>query len=379
MTAAAITIGREALLPALALAVRVVERRTTIPVLSNVLIRAGDGRLTITGTDLDAEIAVSRKCAIEGAAEVTLPANNLHDIVRKLPEGCEVKLAGDTGDGMWTISAGRSRFRLPFLPASDFHELSAGEFACGFDMEAATLKTMLETVRFAISTEETRYYLNGIHWHEDEVDGAAKLIAVATDGHRLAKSVLPLPDGATGLPAIIIPRKTVELVLKMLPEKGPVRVDVSDVKLRLTMGGEESGVSLVSKLIDGTFPDYKRVVPGGNPNRYTVTRGPLADAIDRVLTVSTGKGNAVKYAFAGDGLTVTAHSPDAGSAEDQVEIAGVEGDPVEIGFNGKYCLDLLAAAGGDAVIFELGDAGAPALVRRAQGGDTLFVLMPMRI
>lgn len=379
MTAAAITIGREALLPALALAVRVVERRTTIPVLSNVLIRAGDGRLTITGTDLDAEIAVSRKCAIEGAAEVTLPANNLHDIVRKLPEGCEVKLAGDTGDGMWTISAGRSRFRLPFLPASDFHELSAGEFACGFDIEAATLKTMLETVRFAISTEETRYYLNGIHWHEDEVDGAAKLIAVATDGHRLAKSVLPLPDGAAGLPSIIIPRKTVELVLKMLPEKGPVRVDVSDVKLRLTMGGEESGVTLVSKLIDGTFPDYKRVVPGGNPNRYTVTRAPLADAIDRVLTVSTGKGNAVKYAFAGDGLTVTAHSPDAGSAEDQIEIAGVEGDPVEIGFNGKYCLDLLAAAGGDAVIFELGDAGAPALVRPAQGGDTLFVLMPMRI
>lgn len=379
MTAAAITIGREALLPALALAVRVVERRNTIPILSNVLIRAGDGRLAITGTDLDAEIVVSRKCAIEGAAEVTLPANNLHDIVRKLPEGSEVKLVGDTGDGMWTISAGRSRFRLPLLPASDFHELSAGEFACGFDMEAATLKTMLETVRFAISTEETRYYLNGIHWHEDEVDGAAVLIAVATDGHRLAKSTLPLPDGAAGLPAIIIPRKTVELVLKMLPDKGPVRLDVSDVKFRISMGGDETGVTLVSKLIDGTFPDYKRVVPAGNPNRYTLARAPLADAIDRVLTVSTGKGNAVKYAFAGDGLTVTAHSPDAGSAEDQIEIAGADGDPVEIGFNGKYCLDLLSAAGGDEVIFELGDAGAPALVRPAQGGETLFVLMPMRI
>ena len=384
MTAGAITIGREALLPALALAVRVVERRNTIPILSNVLIRANDGRLAITGTDLDAEIVVSRKCAIEGgAAEVTLPANNLHDIVRKLPEGCEVRIAGsaDAKDdgGMWTISAGRSRFRLPSLPASDFHELSAGEFTCSFDMESATLKAMLETVRFAISSEETRYYLNGIHWHEDEVDGAAVLIAVATDGHRLAKSTLPLPDGAAGLPAIIIPRKTVELVLKMLPDKGPVRLDVSDVKFRISMGGDETGVTLVSKLIDGTFPDYKRVVPAGNPNRYTLARAPLADAIDRVLTVSTGKGNAVKYAFAGDGLTVTAHSPDAGSAEDQIEIAGTDGDPVEIGFNGKYCLDLLSAAGGDEVIFELGDAGAPALVRPAQGGETLFVLMPMRI
>ncbi|WP_234186450.1 DNA polymerase III subunit beta [Shinella sp. NM-101] len=388
MTAAAIIIGREALLPALALAVRVVERRTTIPILSNVLIRAGangdGGRLAITGTDLDAEIVVSRKCVIEGgAAEVTLPANNLHDIVRKLPEGCEVKIAGsvDAKDdgGMWTVSAGRSRFRLPALPASDFHELSAGEFACSFDMEAATLKAMLETVRFAISSEETRYYLNGIHWHEDVVDGAAALIAVATDGHRLAKATLPLPDGAGGLPAIIVPRKTVELVLKMLPEKGTVRLDVSDVKFRISMGGDENGVTLVSKLIDGTFPDYKRVVPAGNPNRYTLARAPLADAIDRVLTVSTGKGNAVKYAFARDGLTVTAHSPDAGSAEDQIEIAGADGDPVEIGFNGKYCLDLLSAAGGDEVIFELGDAGAPALIRPAQGGDTLFVLMPMRI
>lgn len=388
MSGAALTIAREALLPALALAVRVVERRNTIPILSNILIRTaadGDGgRLTITGTDLDAEIVVSCKCAVESAgAEVTLPASNLHDIVRKLPDGCEVRIAGsvDAKDdgGMWTVSAGRSRFRLPSLPAADFHELSAGEFACSFDMDAAALKTMFETVRFAISSEETRYYLNGIHWHEDEVDGAAVLIAVATDGHRLARSILPLPDGAAGLPGIIVPRKTVDLVLKMLPEKGSVRLDVSDVKIRISMGEGEGGVTLVSKLIDGTFPDYKRVVPPGNPNRYTLARAPLADAIDRVLTVSTGKGNAVKYAFASDGLTVTAHSPDAGSAEDQIEVASANGDAVEIGFNGKYCLELLSAAGGDEVIFELDDAGAPALVRPAQGGNALFVLMPMRV
>lgn len=383
MSATAITIAREALLPALALAVRVVERRNTIPILSKVLIRAGTngdgGQLTITGTDLGAEIAVTRSCAIAGMrAEVALPAANLHDIVRKLPEGSEVKLAA-ADESMWTVSAGRSRFRLPFLPASDFPELSAGEFTCNFVLEAVALKAMLEAVRFAISSEETRYYLNGIHWHEEEIDGAARLVAVATDGHRLAKSTLPLPDGAAGLPPIIIPRKTVELVLKMLPEKGSIRIEVSAAKVRLSMEGDAGEVTLVSKLIDGTFPDYKRVVPSGNKNRYTLTREALAGAIDRVVTVSTGKGNAVKYAFAEDGLTVTAHSPEAGSAEDQIEIAAAEGDPVEIGFNGRYCLDLLTAAGGEAVIFELGDAGTPALIRPAASDDTLFVLMPMRI
>jgi DNA polymerase-3 subunit beta len=380
VTTAAITIAREALLPALALAVRAVERRNTIPILANVLIRAGDGRMTVTGTDLDAEIAVTRSCAVEGGGvAVTLPANNLHDIVRKLPEGSEVRLAGDEAGGMWTVSAGRSRFRLPFLPAGDFHEMSAGTFDHGLDLAAADLSAMIGTVRFAISTEETRYYLNGIHLHQDAGEAGAVLVAVATDGHRLAKTMCPLPAEADGMPSIIVPKKTVELIERMLPEKGSVRLDLSEAKIRLSFDDGEGSVTLVSKLIDGTFPDYRRVVPAGNPNRYTVARAALAAAIDRVVTVSTGKGSAVKYAFAGTELTLAASSPDAGSAEESLSLAAGEGQPVEIGFNGRYCLDLLAAAGGEEVVFELGDAGAPALVRPARGGPSLFVLMPMRV
>lgn len=377
MKPAVLTVAREALLPALALAVRAVERRNTIPILSNVLLRAGAGSLTMTGTDLDTEIAVTRKCAVEGeAVEVTLPAHSLHDIVRKLPEGSEVRLAAGEDD-RWTVSAGRARFRLPFLPASDFHEMSTGDFSHGFDVAAAALKAMLETVRFAISTEETRYYLNGIHWHED--DEGSLLVAVATDGHRLAKTTCPMPEGGAGMPGVIIPRKTVEVVSRMLPEKGEVRIDLSDSKIRFTMEDDAGVVTLVSKLIDGTFPDYRRVVPAGNPNRFTISRAQMADAIDRVITISSGKGNAVKHAFAGDGLTLTTNNPDAGSAEEGLPIMAAEGDPVEIGFNGKYCLDLLAAAGGEEVIFELGDPGSPALVRPAAGGPALFVLMPMRV
>ncbi len=373
--ASTIVIARAALLPALATVKRAVERRNTIPVLANVLIAAETGTLTLTATDLDMEITAGAACQLAGpAVTTTLPANSLHDIVRKMPEGCEVQLSGDAQT--WTIAAGRSKFRLPCLPPSGFPAMSHTEMPASFALPAETLARMIETVRFAISTEETRYYLNGIHWHRDE---AEKLfVAVATDGHRLARFAAGLPEGAVELPPVIVPRKTTDVLTKILPAKGEVTVCVSQTRVSFAL---EDGTTLVSKLIDGTYPDYRRVVPAGNGNKFLVDKAALAAALDRVTTISAGRGSAVKFGFGGGELTLAAHNPDAGDGEDGMAIVMQDGGPVEIGFNGRYCLDMLAACTAENVIFELGDAGSPARIV-PDGGDAdspYFVIMPLRV
>ncbi|TPK15232.1 DNA polymerase III subunit beta [Mesorhizobium sp. B2-5-9] len=369
-------LAREALLPALALVIKAVERRSTIPVLQNLLLAvdAAAGLLTITGTDLDCELRTSIPCQAGKDDAYTLPATLLHDAVRKMPEGAEIAIAAEKDFA--TLTAGRARFKIQVLPAADFPAINAGDFSHTFDLPTGTMERMLAMVSFAISTEETRYYLNGIHWH-----AAEEFNAVATDGHRLAKFCTPLPDGAEGMPAIIIPKKTTGLIRQILSDKVVnVTFSVSDTKIRLQAGN----VTLLSKLIDGKFPDYVRVIPVGNQNRFTVDKDTLAKAVDRVTTVSTERGSAVKFAFEpGGSLVLTTVNPEAGSANDEVTIEDSQGVAIEIGFNGKYCLDLLNAVEGKRVIFSLGDPGSPTLIEPEEadksGLKPLFVLMPMRV
>ncbi|MBZ9852839.1 DNA polymerase III subunit beta [Mesorhizobium sp. CA13] len=373
MKADTIILAREALLPALALVIKAVERRSTIPVLQNILLAvdASAGTLTLTGTDLDCELRTSLACQAGRDDSFTLPATLLHDAVRKMADGAEIAIAAEKDFA--TVSAGRARFKIQVLPAADFPAMSEAGYANTFELDAGALRAMLATVSFAISSEETRYYLNGIHWHVDE-----HLHAVATDGHRLAKFTAQAPQGAAGMPAIIIPRHTVDLIGKILEDKRPVKVEVSDTRIRLTSGS----VSLVSKLIDGTFPDYRRVIPTGNANHFTVDKDALVRAVDRVMTVSSGKGSAVKFSFAGETLTLTTTNPEAGSANDEIAIDVAEGEAVEIGFNGRYCLDLFGAAEGKRLTFSLDTAGSPTLIRPEDGDPALkplFVLMPMRV
>ncbi|MDX8513584.1 DNA polymerase III subunit beta [Mesorhizobium captivum] len=375
-----IIIAREALLPALALVSKAVERRSTIPVLQNMLLAvdAAAGKMTLTGTDLDCELRTSVACQAGKDASFTLPSTLLHDAVRKMPEGVEIAIVAEKDFA--TVSAGRSKFRIQVLPATDFPVMADIGFSHSFEAEARILKRMLDTVGFAISSEETRYYLNGIHWHVSSGDQGAAFNAVATDGHRLAKFAMPIPDGIDGMPAIIIPKHTVDLIGKILEDGKKLTVHVADTRLRLEIGD----TTLTSKLIDGTFPDYQRVIPAGNANHFTIDRDALSTAVDRVTTVSSGKGSAVKFTFEPEGaLTLTTNNPDAGSANDEVTIENAEGAAVEIGFNGKYCLDMLGAAEGKRLTFSLGDAGLPALIQREDAGDAdikpLFVLMPMRV
>jgi DNA polymerase-3 subunit beta len=366
-----VTIERSAFLKALNHVQSVVERRNTIPILSNVLLRSKSGSLRLTATDLDIEIVeeVSAEVAQEGAA--TVPAHMLHDIVRKLPDGSQLELDQGADKGRVTIVSGRSRFALQALPPEDFPDLAAGEPANRFALAAGPLKGLIEKTRFAISTEETRYYLNGIFFHQV----GDTLRAVATDGHRLARAQLPLPEGATGMPGVIVPRKTVLELAKLLEGvDGEIAIALSSAKVRFSF----DGLVLTSKLIDGTFPDYERVIPRHNDKVLEIDTKLFAGAVDRVSTISFEKGRAVKLNISRDRLMLSVNNPDSGSAEEEVA-AAYDAEPLDVGFNSRYLLDIAAQIKGDAARFNLADAGSPTIIADPADQDTLYVLMPMRV
>ena len=370
-----VTLERGALLKSLSHVHRVVERRNTIPILSNVLLQARDGALLLRATDLDLEITESVAADVGQAGATTLPAHTLYDIVRKLPEGGQVSLetAGDSGQLL--LRSGRSRFNLQSLPESDFPDLTAGDLTHRFSLPAADLKKLIDKTQFAISTEETRYYLNGIFMHTIEVDGHMMLRAVATDGHRLARVELPAPAGAAGMPGVIVPRKAVAEVQKLVEDLGAeVVVEMSTTKARFTFGP----VVLTSKLIDGTFPDYTRVIPTGNDKRLTVYCTPFAAAVDRVSTISSERGRAVKLALSEGKLTLSVTNPDSGSATEELEV-DYDAAPIDIGFNARYLLDITSQLDSDTALFKLADPGSPTVIQDRDGAAALYVLMPMRV
>ncbi len=354
---------------------RVVERRNTIPILSNVLLNATGASLELKATDLDLEITEATPAAVERAGATTVPAHLLYDIVRKLPEGAEVMLRTDEDGNAMTVISGRSSFRLQCLPQSDFPELTAGSLSHIFRLDAPSLKALIDKTQFAISTEETRYYLNGIYLHTLDVGGKLKLRAVATDGHRLARAEIEAPAGSEGMPGIIVPRKTVSELQKLLDDPDiAVTVELSDTKIRLTIGS----IVLTSKLIDGTFPDYQRVIPTGNDKQLVIDRQSFAQAVDRVSTISSERGRAVKLSIGSGQVTLAVNNPDSGSATEELA-ADYSSDPLEIGFNARYLLDVAAQLSGSEAKFMLADAGSPTLIHDTADERALYVLMPMRV
>ncbi|CAO3449650.1 DNA polymerase III subunit beta [Azospirillum sp.] len=374
-----ITIERAALLRSLGHVQSVVERRNTIPILSNVLLRAGDGELSLAATDMDLEIVETVPATVGRPGGTTAPAHTLFDIVRKLPDGSQVEL-DIGGDGtILTLRAGRSQFKLSCLPVEDFPQLSSGELKHNFSVAAADLRGLIDRTRFAISTEETRYYLNGIYLHAAKSKmGSLEtpvLRAVATDGHRLARVEMPLPDGAEGIPGVIIPRKTVTEIRKLVDEAADrIELSMSDNKIRF---GFDS-VVVTSKLIDGTFPDYERVIPVGNDKVMEVDAKLFAAAVDRVATISTEKSRAVKLSLVRGALTLSATSPESGSATEELEVNYAE-SPLEIGFNSRYLLDITQQIEGEGAQFTLADAASPTIIRDVADSTALYVLMPMRV
>lgn len=369
------TIERATLLRCLSHVQSVVERRNTIPILSNVLIEAAaEGMLKVMATDLDLQVVETLSpVLVEAAGAITVSAHLLFDIARKLPEGSQVSL--DAADGRMVVKAGRSRFQLPTLPRDDFPVIVEGELPTSFQIPASTLAQLIDRTRFAISTEETRYYLNGIFLHVTEEE----LKAAATDGHRLARFTLRRPEGAEEMPDVIVPRKCVAELRKLLEEAldTHVKIDLSASKVRFTLGGE-NGVVLTSKLIDGTFPDYSRVIPTGNDKLLRVDPKSFFEGVDRVATIATEKTRAVKMALENDRITLSVTSPDNGTAAEELPAEyGSQG--FEIGFNANYLKDILSQIEGDTVEMHLADAGAPTLIRQNDTSPALYVLMPMRV
>ncbi len=370
-----LTIERGALLRSLGHVQSVVERRNTIPILSNVLLSVEGDRLRFTTTDLDIAIVEEAPADIHASGATTVSANMLYDIARKLPDGAQVSLDASGDDGRLALVAGRSSFSLSCLPKEDFPAMSEDELPHRFQIQAGDLKRLIEKTRFAISTEETRYYLNGIFLHAKELDGRAVMRAVATDGHRLARVELPLPDGARGMADVIVPRKAVLEVVKMLEDNdGSVDVSLSETRIRFGI----EGTVLTSKLIDGTFPDYERVIPEGNDKLMEVDGRELVTAVDRVATISSEKSRAVKLALGPDKLTLSASSPEAGSATEEMPVSFADGE-MEIGFNSRYLMDIAEQIDGNSASFRLANSGSPTIIQDAEDGSALYVLMPMRV
>ena len=370
-----LTIERAAFLKALGHVQSVVERRNTILILSNVKLEAGDNRLRLNATDLDLDMveSVAAEVAIPGAT--TAPAHTLYDIVRKLPEGSQIEIERGGEDGRLTLVSGRSRFSLACLPPEEYPVMSGGDLPHTFRLAAADLRTLIDRTRFAISTEETRYYLNGVYLHAAQREGVDVLRAVATDGHRLASVEVPLPEGATGMPGIIVPRKTVNELCKIIEETtAEITVSLSETVVRFAF----DDAVLTSKVIDGTFPDYQRVIPTGNDKEMEVDRRQLAEAVDRVCAISSDKSRAVKLSLSDGNLVLSASSPENGTATEELEVI-YSGENIEIGFNSRYLLDITQQIKGDNARVVMADAASPTILREAGDGGALYVLMPMRV
>ena len=364
------TIERATLLKSLGHVQSVVERRNTIPILSNVLIEArDDGSIRLMATDLDLQVDESVPANVSQAGAITVSAHTFFDIVRKLPEGSQVELTA--AEGKMQVIAGRSRFNLSTLPRDDFPVIAEGELPTRFELPAATLRQIIEKTRFAISSEETRYYLMGIFFHiiDDQ------LRAAATDGHRLARITVGKPDGADGMPDVIVPRKCVQELYRLLEElEGTVDISMSPTKIRFGLGS----AILTSKLIDGTFPDYNRVIPTGNDKLLKLDPKSFSAGVDRVSTIASEKTRAVKISVDRDKVTLSVTSPENGVATEELA-ADYGSDGIEIGFNAKYLLDILGEIDGDTVEVHLADAAAPTLLRENDKSNALYVLMPMRV
>ncbi len=370
-----ISIERATLLKAVGQAQSVVERRNTIPILANVLMEAEGDTVSFRATDLDIEVVDKAPAQVERAGATTVSAVMLHEIVRKLPDGALVQLTDDGASGRLTVQAGRAVFSLATLPKEDFPVMASSEYSANFSAPAPMLRRLFDKSKFAISTEETRYYLNGVYMHVAQGEQGPALRCVATDGHRLARIDAPLPQGADDMPGVIVPRKTVGELRKLLEDdEAQIAVSVSETKVRFAT----PAITLTSKVIDGTFPDYSRVIPLGNTRRLEVDAAEFAKAVDRVATVSSERSRAVKLSLDEDRLILSVNAPDSGAAEEELAVAYGD-EKLDIGFNAKYLLEIASQVDRENAVFLFNSSGDPTLMREGNDTSAVYVVMPMRV
>lgn len=363
-----VEIARDEFLKALTRVVRVVEKRQTIPVLGNVWLKGEGSTLSLRATDLDIEASDTINATVDVEGAVTVPAYMLFDIVRTLSTGAmmSMELVGT----LMNFACGKGRFKLPTLPANDLPPLPFGDTKVKFDIPQGVLRAMVGRVKFAMSDEETRYFLNGIYVHHHE--GALRL--VATDGHRLAKTEVPSPDGADGMRPVILPRKTVDELTKILDTSDiPITVEFSEYKARFTTGN----YTLTSKLIDGTYPDYDKFIPYGNSKEMHTSLEHLTAAVIRVAAVQE-RGRPVTIMMEADALRLSVDNKDAGSSHDEIE-CDYQSDPLKIGFNSRYLIDVLQNIGDEDVVGLFNEPGSPGLFYPKSDPKSIYIVMPMAV
>ena len=368
------SLTRASLAKALGRISRIVEKRNTIPILANVLIEADADGLLLRATDLDMEAVERVLATVYAPGALTVPAHLLFDIARKLPDGANISMTAEEGHSPLLIRSGRSRFSLNALPSVDFPELSKGEYTHSFQLKAGDFAKLLNNSSFAMSNEDTRYYLNGVYLHTITEGNALNVRAVATDGHRLARVDNLAPERADGMPGVILPRKAVVELAKLLDGADTVRASISQTKARFEVGP----VILTTKLIDGSFPDYQRVIPAGNDKRLVVDKEPFLASVDRILTLSSERGKAVKLALSTNRLEISIINSDSGSAIEELDVE-YDSSIFEVGFNGRYLTDVVSQIEGEVVVFKFADPGSPALIADREESGALFVLMPLRV
>lgn len=369
------TIERAVLLKTLSHVQSIVEKRNTIPVLSNVRIEAlGDG-ISFKATDMDTEITEIADAKIIEKGATTAPAHMLYDIVRKLSDGSEVELVFPDEKGCLSIASGRSKFSLSSIAVEDFPVISGDKLPTNFSMSKEDLKDVIDRTQFAASTEETRYYLNGLYVHAKTEGDTKVLRVVATDGHRLACVETPLPAGAEKMAGVIIPRKTIAEIRKLLEDtkSDNVEISMSENKIRFVL----EDITLTSKLIDGTYPDYERVIPTDNDKVLELSVKELATAVDRVSVVAE-RTRAIKMITGKNHVVLTTSSPDLGSALEELE-AKYENEALEVGFNFRYLLDILTEIKGENVKISFSDGSSPSIIHDTSDSSAIYVLMPMRV
>jgi DNA polymerase-3 subunit beta len=370
-----LTIDRSVFLKALSHGQSVVERRGTIPILSNVLLNATPMGLNLVTTDTDLALIETVPAVVAEPGATTVSAQMLFDIVRKLPEETTITLTFMPETGQLNIKGGKSRFNLSCLAPEDFPQLTQGDLPHHFSLPIATFKKLFRT-KFAMSTEETRYYLNGIHLHIIERNGQKILRSVATDAHRLAYVEVPAPQGSEGMPGIIIGRKTVTEVCKLLDETtAEVMIALSPTRIEFSF---ENAV-LTSRLIDAIYPEYENAIPFGNDKTAIVDAKTFAAAVDRVATVSSEKVRAIKVNFSHNMVVLSAASHDLGNAMEEIAIDFPHDTPIEIGFNARYLLDIAQQIDEDEAQVVLNTEGAPAIIKGMKDHEATYVLMPMLV
>ncbi len=356
----------------------IVEVRHTLPILSNIVLSAENNELSLSSTNLDIFCSDKIDAEIVNSGEISVPAITFFEIVKRLPSGSDVILTMGDEDTELILKCGRSKFNLSTLKTEDFPILSDKNLSTNFVISADELSRMIDKTKFAISNEETRYYLNGIFFHKAESNSIKFLRAVATDGHRLAQYDIPLPQGAEEITGIIIPKKTVFELRKVLDDAdGDVSVSLNENKIKFSF----NNLKIISKVIDGTFPDYTKVIPQNNDKKFKTNNSELKNAIDRVSAVAINeetKSKAIKLTIENNKLNLSVESQSKGSAKEEIDIS-YSNEKVDIGFNSRYLLDICNEVDGDEIDVNLLDSISPAIILDKTDEHLFFVLMPMRI